>query len=187
MINLLSDPCEQNPCGKNAVCGRTGAHFRCECSKGWSGSDCLTNEDDCTNNACLNGATCYDMLGDYACICASGFVGRYCEVDVDECASEGLCRNGGSCEDRVNNFECSCPVEWRGRFCKDANNDVTVKPTQAATFPSTRTGATATNGVTTIIDASTTHGVPVVTTKTPTTASRTTKGNTVNAFYIAVE
>lgn len=49
---------------------------RCDCTHGWSGKNCQTNDDDCIYNRCENGATCVDGINEYICKCRPGYAGK---------------------------------------------------------------------------------------------------------------
>ncbi|GAB1601705.1 mucin-5AC-like, partial [Argonauta hians] len=50
------------------------------CNIGWTGENCLVNQDDCLNNRCHTGSTCIDGVAYYTCLCPPGRTGTTCDM-----------------------------------------------------------------------------------------------------------
>ena len=94
--------------------------LRCQCTKGWSGSDCKTEEvNECLKPEICDRRTsiCLARLKDsYVCYCKEGFVehvkSRICK-DINECANpdHNPCSMNGPNEICINTFgsyKCQC-------------------------------------------------------------------------------
>ncbi|VDK69073.1 unnamed protein product [Litomosoides sigmodontis] len=112
------------PCKNNATCRNTGhGQYTCECSEGYTGTNCETRVENCSAQPCSNGATCVDIPGNnYTCICPKGFAGRYCQVVASSC-SDSPCQNDATCTQVREVFVCRCLPGWTGTTC-----DIEIRP-----------------------------------------------------------
>ena len=63
--------------------------YTCNCSTGYTGSDCETDIDDCQPDLCQNGGTCNDLVNGYNCACPACFMGDNCELSDNSCVCPG--------------------------------------------------------------------------------------------------
>ena len=103
------------------------AGYTCNCSSGYTGTNCNENIDYCIGNDCEHDSTCVDGLSSYTCLCVPGYTGSVCEVDIVEC--EALPCVNGRCEEGqvVNKFTCDCTsTGFTGPLCeKDVDECLT--------------------------------------------------------------
>ena len=129
---LISNPCDSNPCKNNAICefdafntfNSTGKNFRCNCKPGFNGILCEINKIECVTvvnsqqvNVCGANGNCIDKVNGYQCVCDAGYTGTNCEINVDDCTSI-RCENGSICIDKVNDVECICSSLFTGSRCE---------------------------------------------------------------------
>ncbi|KAF1764278.1 hypothetical protein GCK72_004225 [Caenorhabditis remanei] len=136
----MEEKCQDNPCGNDGRCSLQKGKPVCQCSKGYTGTNC-TEIDKCVENDCENNSTCYnDKLSPvgYSCKCQNGTVGKLCEIEcpLDQCQNEGKCylntfgkigckclpgTTGRKCEREIN--ECGWNKCQNGAKCVDLFND----------------------------------------------------------------
>ncbi|XP_060577467.1 delta-like protein 1 [Ruditapes philippinarum] len=73
------DECANSPCGTHKCINIRGG-FKCECEKGFTGSQCDILIDRCEQSLCQNNATCVMGNSNYSCQCPNGYSGAYCQV-----------------------------------------------------------------------------------------------------------
>jgi hypothetical protein len=66
------------PC-RNGVCVVGNL---CQCSPGFTGTECQTNVNECASNTCLNGGTCIDGIASFTCACLPPFTNGTCLCPV---------------------------------------------------------------------------------------------------------
>ena len=120
------DDCASNPC-QHGECVDKVAEYECQCTTGYSGTNCEINIDDCASNPCQNGV-CIDKVAEYECQCTTGYSGTNCETNIDECASNP-CQNG-ACDDKVADYVCQCVLGWEGKDCDINIDDCSPNPCQ---------------------------------------------------------
>lgn len=118
----MEEKCQDNPCQNDGRCSLQKGKPVCQCTPGYTGTNC-TEIDKCIENDCENNSTCYnDKLSPvgYSCKCQNGTVGKLCEIDcpLDQC------ENGGKCY--LNTFGkigCKCLPGTTGRKCEREINE----------------------------------------------------------------
>ena len=110
------DDCVGVNCSGNGVCMDGINSFFCNCSAGYSGSECEMNIDDCLSSPCASTGQCVDRVDSFTCSCEPGYTGQLCETNIDDC--EGVdCSGNGQCLDQVNSFTCECDPGYTGLLC----------------------------------------------------------------------
>ena len=110
------DNCVGVNCSGNGLCVNGMDSFMCNCSAGYSGSECEMNIDDCLSNPCASTGQCVDGVDSFTCSCDQGYTGQLCETDIGEC--EGVdCSGNGECLDGVGSFSCVCSSGYQGQLC----------------------------------------------------------------------
>ncbi|XP_065053009.1 fibropellin-3-like [Rhopilema esculentum] len=120
--------CESNPCKNGATCLNQINRYVCQCSPGYTGTNCETDINECGSSPCLNSGTCHDHINKYSCTCQPGYVGTRCETDFNECSSSP-CVNG-ICYNYVNRYSCSCHAGYYGSRCQYEYNECASNPCQ---------------------------------------------------------
>ena len=135
--NTSLPSCLFNPCLHGGTCVQNqlvNSDYTCQCSSGFTGSDCEININDCDQNSCLNSGTCLDGIGSHVCNCTQGITGNSCEIlcplgkEGEFCqstilyCSQSSCLNGGTCVEEMGNFSCLCPPSHTGPRC-ELNDD----------------------------------------------------------------
>jgi len=69
--------CFSFPCQNKGFCIDAVDSYECECSYGWTDTNCDKNINECADNSnvCDEYAQCTDMVPDYRCACLEGFEG----------------------------------------------------------------------------------------------------------------
>ncbi|XP_022786256.1 uncharacterized protein LOC111326510 [Stylophora pistillata] len=113
IYRAAQDACANDPCNRRGTCqvGFTQKDYRCVCSLGFTGQDCLSDIDECSEgtHSCDINADCSNTDGSYECICNPGFHGdgRNCE-DIDECATNThSCSADHLCNNTDGSFSCT--------------------------------------------------------------------------------
>lgn len=73
------NPCEPNPCGRNAQCELDHGNPICFCRKGMTGNpyqNCFPDGNDCSKNTCGPNSGCRVVNGKSVCFCLPGFEGN---------------------------------------------------------------------------------------------------------------
>ncbi|KAH8853696.1 Neurogenic locus Notch protein [Schistosoma japonicum] len=137
----IFNACLNNPCNSNGYCiSNQNGGFYCQCSHGWTGSDCSVDVNEChlsSASPCEHNGVCVNSPGSYQCLCPPGYYGSRCENEVLECAlnpckHDGTCVTKAShvkmksmnahlhhCEDLINGYACHCLPGWTGTHCED--------------------------------------------------------------------
>ncbi|XP_048586151.1 polycystic kidney disease protein 1-like 2 isoform X1 [Nematostella vectensis] len=110
--------CLSTPCLNGGTCVDLVASYRCDCIKGFNGTNCQYNIDDCASSPCLNGGTCIDGVSEFHCNCTAGYEGTDCGRNINECQSNP-CMHGGRCIDGVDSFTCTCARGFGGPTCEE--------------------------------------------------------------------
>ena len=94
--------------------------YTCQCTAGFTGSNCDTDINECSDAPCMNGGTCKNMINAFECTCVPGYTGSDCGDDIDECElGIEMCRNGGTCVNNRGGFDCQCRGPWGGGTCEE--------------------------------------------------------------------
>lgn len=130
--------------------------YRCECPRGFAGTQCEDRLSACANTTCFFGGKCIEMEDGHAymCECPPGYTGSNCEKKVDRCTSM-QCINGktaesvdtflesrafrshpacppsttgGHCVMRGGRPQCSCLSGFRGSRCEINVNECARRP-----------------------------------------------------------
>ncbi len=127
-------------CLNGATCTDLNYSYSCQCTPGFTGTNCETPSNTCIPNNCKNGASCTALSNDYVCTCPCPFyTGKNCDVIdsfliiillkfnsiffykfyTDICSIEGSqCLNGGTCISNRCSFSCQCPQNYTGYKCE---------------------------------------------------------------------
>lgn len=104
-----------------------GGSYKCDCPRGYGGTDCEISVSRCSPNPCENDGICSETAEGYRCSCPIGFAGDNCEINIDDCLGKP-CRNGGTCIDKVNEFRCQCVPGYLGDLCENRVDICLTKP-----------------------------------------------------------
>ncbi|KAL8563415.1 hypothetical protein ACOMHN_054777 [Nucella lapillus] len=121
--------CETNPCQNNGTCNATLGGYTCECTQGWTGTNCTTEVNACDSSPCQNGGNCTTLPeGKYECHCPAQYEGDNCQTLKTPC-DPNPCNNSGTCNQLTNDtYSCTCVSGWDGENC---NNSTGVTPSTA--------------------------------------------------------
>ncbi|XP_062504463.1 multiple epidermal growth factor-like domains protein 10 [Corticium candelabrum] len=103
-------------CHNGGTCTEPGV---CECTSGWTGSNCTVPAYADCSASCENGGWCYTP--DY-CNCTAGWSGQNCSAEClngyfgKDCMHTCSCMNDALCE-RFNGT-CTCAAGWHGETCE---------------------------------------------------------------------
>ena len=154
----LDDACLSHPCQHGAACETSpiDGTFKCDCPKGFRGSDCSEDIDECipsnssissnysphsssvsgtlsryrppaVDGPCEHGGVCVNTLGSFRCHCQPGFTGARCENNINECDSSP-CLNDGTCLDERGYFRCVCMPGYAGNRCQKEIDECESNP-----------------------------------------------------------
>lgn len=120
--------CNNNPCGKGAVCKNEPGHFTCECPSGFEGNP---GRDGCVevkspgcgpSSPCPHGEHCIKdpVVKENVCVCQRGYVRDEktgeCR-DINECIElrgRPACGLNAICKNLPGSYDCQCPREFVG-------------------------------------------------------------------------
>lgn len=94
--------------------------YTCQCSDGFTGTNCSKRQDPCLPNPCKSSGQCRKQGYNYQCVCPPSKDGRHCELERVDACSENPCQNGGSCKESPDgsSFFCLCRPGYRGNQCE---------------------------------------------------------------------
>ena len=132
------DPCDEKPCGTNAVCRASDNRAVCLCPKNYIGiptvecvkSECSRDADcrhteKCSSGKCVNlceegkcglNAQCNVVNRRAECSCPSNYYGNpsvECVIDENECLQDP-CANNARCTNTIGSFVCACNTGCHG-------------------------------------------------------------------------
>ncbi len=102
--HCVGDPCAGVSCNGHGSCVGGG----CQCTGGWSGSNCGTPPAPCAGVNCNGHGSCVGG----GCQCTGGWSGSNCSTPPDPCAGVN-CNGHGSCA----GGGCQCTGGWSGSNC----------------------------------------------------------------------
>ncbi|CAF5128336.1 unnamed protein product, partial [Rotaria magnacalcarata] len=86
------------PCHNGGTCHWINSKtYRCYCSPGLTGENCLIQIDHCLSRPCYNNGTCLSQLNSFTCQCPTSYKGIYCQNLIDRC-EKNPCLNNGTCQ-----------------------------------------------------------------------------------------
>ena len=144
-INI--NECDPDPCQNGASCTDGIGEYTCECTTGYTGTNCEEDINECDPDPCQNGASCTDGIGEYTCECTTGYTGTNCQEDINECDADP-CQNGATCVETSNGvylthsiygYRCECTTGYTGTNCEEDINECDPDPCQ--------NGASCTDGI----------------------------------------
>ena len=68
-------------CSGNGQCVDGIGNFTCNCSAGYTGTECEVNIDDCVGVDCSGNGECLDGVNSFTCECSPGYTGAFCEIE----------------------------------------------------------------------------------------------------------
>jgi hypothetical protein len=133
-INI--NECDPDPCQNGASCTDGIGEYTCECTTGYTGTNCQEEINECDADPCQNGATCVEngiylthSIYGYRCECLPGYTGTHCEMNVNECSPDP-CQNGATCTDGIGEYTCECTTGYTGTNCEEDINECDPDPCQ---------------------------------------------------------
>ncbi|XP_078060256.1 mucin-4-like [Mustelus asterias] len=127
-------------CGENGTCltnettrnnGSSVYKAACDCTPGFTGSNCQNAIDRCQAISCFPGVNCSSPEGCGACPTGLTGNGMQCS-DIDECKVENSCSPNATCTNVVRSYTCTCNSGFSGNgtFCTaiDACNNSPCSP-----------------------------------------------------------
>ena len=89
--------------------------YWCECTPGYTGTNCQTKINECQSDPCGSNGKCLDLVNEFKCECLSGFSGTQCQDNINECL-QSPCAESTQCIDlkpdyKMNNYSryhCDC-------------------------------------------------------------------------------
>ncbi|XP_078692099.1 aggrecan core protein-like [Branchiostoma floridae x Branchiostoma belcheri] len=103
----------------HGTCVNKHGGYKCICSPGWTGQNCLQQIDKCARNPCQHGRCVNRNLG-YMCTCSPGWTGHNCQEDINECVKILSACNHGRCQNQEGGYKCTCSPGWTGQNCQQA-------------------------------------------------------------------
>ncbi|KAL9987869.1 hypothetical protein ACROYT_G002244 [Oculina patagonica] len=122
----MVERCANNPCQNGASCVELQGSYRCDCTSGFSGTNCEIDINECTNTPCKNGATCVN-LREVIAVCDPD--SEILRTDVDECTNNP-CKNGATCVNLDGSYRCDCKSGYSGNNCETDINECAPAPCQ---------------------------------------------------------
>ncbi|XP_064644022.1 uncharacterized protein LOC135497923 isoform X2 [Lineus longissimus] len=109
-------PVSVKPCqnGATYTCTFATPFYKCQCTSGYTGTNCEIEINECMTEPCKNKGQCKnDPPGSYTCYCPKGFDPKTNCGDIDECKATGAnkhnCLAGkAKCTNSVGSFSCTC-------------------------------------------------------------------------------
>ncbi|CAF3833457.1 unnamed protein product [Rotaria magnacalcarata] len=96
------------PCHNGGTCHWINSKtYRCYCSPGLTGENCLIQIDHCLSRPCYNNGTCLSQLNSFTCQCPTSYKGIYCQNLIDRC-EKNPCLNNGTCQRFKEKYKCNC-------------------------------------------------------------------------------
>lgn len=131
--------CENDPCGKGAICTNLPGRHVCQCPSGSSGDPYNTGCEElkqlvsCNQNIpCPTGEKCVQdpYSGNNVCVCGQGYIrdlGTQKCKDQDECedSNRPACGVNAICKNLPGSYECQCPQGFNGNpfhSCDECNS-----------------------------------------------------------------
>ncbi|CAF1175880.1 unnamed protein product [Rotaria sordida] len=134
--NLIS--CINNSIESKSICncqnGGTcvwinSTNYRCYCSPGLTGDNCLNEINYCSSQPCYNNGTCLSQLNKFTCLCSTNSKGIYCQELINPCESNP-CLNHGQCQREYHTYKCNCLLNYKGNHCEIYQTPCLSKPCQ---------------------------------------------------------
>lgn len=79
--------------------------YWCECTPGYTGSNCEIKRNECESSPCGPHGKCIDLVNEFRCVCLPGYTGHTCEENIDECALYSPCAPNTKCYDLVPDYQ----------------------------------------------------------------------------------
>ncbi|CAF3431133.1 unnamed protein product [Rotaria socialis] len=118
------------PCHNGGTCHWINSKtYRCYCSPGLTGENCLTQIDHCLSRPCYNNGTCLSQLNSFTCQCPTSYKGIYCQNLIDRCENNP-CLNNGTCQRFKEKYKCNCLSSYTGKNCEIYQTPCLSQPCQ---------------------------------------------------------
>uniref|UniRef100_H2Z913 Uncharacterized protein n=1 Tax=Ciona savignyi TaxID=51511 RepID=H2Z913_CIOSA len=148
--NTRINNCDNNQCTSGSTCVALTSGYRCNCSPGYTGTYCSTNNcannpcvfgtgiycntriNNCDNNQCKSDSTCVALTSGYRCDCEVGYSGRNCNIKVktNNCENH-QCSLGSTCvalstDSNISLHRCECNTGYSGTYCNTRINNCDI-------------------------------------------------------------